>query len=164
MRVAARARDRERVKLRRLVRDLLVRAVGVKALPAAAIDLLVERAVGTELVDAEQRDLRILGMARALRRVRRDGSEAPAVRQEIVDLERLVAHADHVAVEPGLVDPAERRLVHGLHVDAVISAPIGPMRRISIVVLLLKAPRFSAGFQGACCPVARAIAMRRENH
>src|SRR6266404_1140935 len=104
MRIASRARDRNRVELRRLVRDLFVRAVGVKALGTATINLVVERAVRTKLVRPEQRDLRIVGMARALYRMRRDDAEAPAVREKIINLEFLVAHGDDVAVEPGLID------------------------------------------------------------
>src|SRR5258706_10071573 len=117
MRIASRARNRDGVELCRLVRDLFVRAVGVKALGATTINLVVERAVRTKLVRPEKCDLRIVGMARALYRMRRDDAEAPAVREKIINLELLVPHGDNVALEPGLIDPAKCSVVHRLDVD-----------------------------------------------
>ena len=118
MRVAALARDGDGVELGRFVRNFFVRAVSVKAFGAAQIDVAVKGAVGTELVRAEQRDFRIVGMARGLGRVRTDEPEAPAVFQIVVDPEFLVAHRDDVAVKPRLVDFAKGRVVHGLDVHA----------------------------------------------
>ena len=116
-RVAAPARHRERVELGRLERLRVVGAVGVPALGAAAVDRHVERAVGGELVDAEQRDLRMLGMARHLRGVGMHRAEAPAVAQEVVDLQILVRHDQHVVVEPGPIDRGEAGVVQRGDVD-----------------------------------------------
>src|SRR5690606_33512846 len=116
-RIPAAARDRERIELRGLVRLLLVGTVGVKTLGAAAIDLGVQRSVRAKLVHAEERDLGIVGMPRALGWMWHHTPEAPAVGEEIGNLELLVANADDVVLEPGLIDPAESRIVDRLQVD-----------------------------------------------
>ena len=87
------------------------------ALGAAAIDGVVELAVGIEFVDPEHRDLGKFGMARRFRRVRNNRSEAAAVMQEILDFELLVAHDEDVVVEPGSVDRRKPCVVQGLDVD-----------------------------------------------
>ena len=117
-RVAAAARHRQRVELRRLERRLVVGAVGVPALGAAAVDLVAQFAVGVEFVDAEEGDLRVLGVAGRFRRVRGHRAEALAVADEIRDRQILAAHAHDVVVEPSLIDPAESVVVHRLDVDA----------------------------------------------
>jgi hypothetical protein len=50
--------------------------------------------------------------------VRRHRPEALAVADEIGDRQILAAHAHDVVVEPGLVDPAEIVIAHGLDVEA----------------------------------------------
>ncbi len=117
--VAAAARNGQRVELRRLERLLVVGAVGMPALGAAAIDRHVERAVRGELVDAEQGDLRIVRMARHLRRVRGHEAEATTIGQEVGDLELLTGHHDHVVIEPRAIDPGEARVVELSDVDSV---------------------------------------------
>src|SRR5438046_1016456 len=79
---------------------------------------LPPRAVGPELVDAQHGDLGIVRVARHLRRVGQHDAEAPAVAQEVFDLEILARHHDHVAVEPHPVDRGEARVVERLDVDA----------------------------------------------
>ena len=44
-------------------------------------------------------------------------AEAPAVAQEVVDLQILVRHDQHVVVEPGPIDRGEAGLVQRLDVD-----------------------------------------------
>src|SRR5262245_38951636 len=116
-RVTARARNGERVELGRLERLLVVRAVGVPSLGAPPIDRHVELAVGPELVDTEERDLGVVGVASHLRWMRDDDPEAAAVAQEVLDLELLPRHHDHVVVEPGTVDRGEAPIVERLDVD-----------------------------------------------
>src|SRR2546425_2036458 len=118
-RVAARVRYGQRVELGRLEWLLVVRAVGVPTFGAASIDGHVERAVRPELVDAQQGDLRMVGVPRALRRVRVHDAEAAAVAQEVVDLELLARHHDDVVVEPRPIDAGELRVVERLDVDAL---------------------------------------------
>src|SRR5206468_12172996 len=117
-RVAAAAGDGQRVELGRLERLLIVGAIGVPALGAAPVDGHVELAVGPELVDTELRDFRIVRVARRLRRMRYDDPEAAAVAQEVLDLELLAGHHDHVGVEPRPVDRGEARVVELPDVDS----------------------------------------------
>ena len=116
-RVAAAARHRQRVKLRRLERRLVVGAVGVPALGAAPVDLVAQSAVGVEFVDAEHRDLGMIRMARRFRWVRRHWPKTLAIRDEVRDRQLLVPHDHHIVVEPSLVDLVPGRLVHRLDVD-----------------------------------------------
>src|SRR5437899_2064539 len=118
-RVAASVRHGQGIELGRLERLLVVGAVGVPALGPASIDGHVERAVRPELVDAQQGDLRMVGVPRALRRVRVHDAEAVAVAQEVVDLEVLARHHDDVVVEPRPIDAGELRVVELLDVDAL---------------------------------------------
>ncbi len=111
------ARNGERIELGRLERRLIVRPIGVPALGAAAIDGVVDLAVGIELVDAEHRYLRNLGVTRRFRWVRDYRPEAVAIAQKILDLELLVSHDEDIAVEPGLVDRGETCIVEGFDVD-----------------------------------------------
>src|SRR5207253_10814977 len=76
-------------------------------------------AVRPELVDAKHGDLGMVRVARHLRRVGEDDSEAAAVAQEVLDLELLARHHDDVAVEPRPIDRGEARVVERLDVDAV---------------------------------------------
>ena len=57
-------------------------------------------------------------MPRHLRRVRLHQSEAPAVAQEILDLELLVRHHEDVGIEPRPIDRGEAGVVELLDVDA----------------------------------------------
>jgi hypothetical protein len=105
--------------LRRLERLLVVGAIGVPALGAAAIDRHVQRAVGAKLVHTEYGDLGILRMARHLGRMRVHHAEAAAVAEEVFNLELLIRHHEHVAVEPGAIERGEARVVERLDVHAV---------------------------------------------
>ena len=58
-------------------------------------------------------------MARRLRGVRLDPAEAAAVTQEVVDLELLVRHDEHLGVEPRAVDRGEAGVVERLDVHPV---------------------------------------------
>src|SRR5206468_3446271 len=117
-RVAAAARDGQGIELGRLERLLVVRAVGVPSLGATPIDHHVELTVRPELVDPELSDLRVVRVARRLRRVRHDEPEPATVAQEVFDLELLARHHDHVGVEPRAVDLGEAGVVERLDVDA----------------------------------------------
>ena len=61
----------------------------------------------------------MVGVPRALRRVRVHDAEAAAVAQEVVDLELLARHHDDVVVEPRPIDAGELRVVERLDVDAL---------------------------------------------
>src|SRR5262249_12654350 len=56
-------------------------------------------------------------MPRGLGGMRDDHAEAAAVAEEVLDLELLLGHHQHVVGEPGAVDLPEPRVVEGLHVD-----------------------------------------------
>jgi hypothetical protein len=96
----------------------LVGAVGVPALGTAPVDRHVELAVGPELVDAEQRDLRMVRVPRRFRGVRNDDAEPAAVVEEVLDRQVLVGHDGDVVVEPRAVDRREAGVVQRLDVDA----------------------------------------------
>ncbi len=87
------------------------------ALGAAAIDGVVDLAVGIEFVDAEHRYLGNLRVARRFRWVRNDRPEAAAIAKKILDLELLVSHHEDIALEPSLVDRGETCIVEGFDVD-----------------------------------------------
>src|SRR6185503_11470945 len=116
--ITAAARDRYCVQLGRFEGHLLIRAVGVPARGAAPVDPHVELAVGIELVDAEESDFGRFRMARALRRVQLELPEATAVAHVLGQCELLVAHHNHVVVEPRAVNSAEGRIVERADVDA----------------------------------------------
>src|SRR6516162_11842646 len=90
-RVAAPARHRQRVKLCRLERSLIVGAVGVPAFGAAPVYLVAQPALGVELVDPEHRDLGMVRMPSRFRWVRRHWPKALAVSDEVRDRQVLVA-------------------------------------------------------------------------
>src|SRR4029453_8954753 len=96
----------------------LIRAVGVPALGAAPVDPHVQLPVSIELVDAEESDLGRFRMARALRRVQFEPPEATAVAHVLRQCELLVAHHDHVVVEPRAVNDAELSIVERADIDA----------------------------------------------
>ncbi len=116
-RVAAVARHRQRVKLGRLERRLVVGAVRVPAFGATPIDLVPELPIGIVFVNPEHRDLRIVRVPGRFRRMRRHRTEVLAIGNEIRDRQLLAAHAHDIVVEPGLVDLVPGRLVHCLDVD-----------------------------------------------
>src|SRR5262249_9475844 len=115
----ASARHRESIELGGLERLFIVRTVCVPSLGAAPVDRHVERAVRPDLVGAEERDLRVVGMARHLRWVRMYGPEAAAVAEEVVDLEILARHDDDVTVEPRPIDRCKPGVIERLDVDPV---------------------------------------------
>ena len=79
-RVAPSARDGERVELSRLVRNLFIRTIGMKTLSPATVDVVVECAVRAKFVDAQNSDLRTLGVTCRLRGMRAYDAESSAVR------------------------------------------------------------------------------------
>ena len=88
------------------------------ALGAAAVDRLVQLAVRVEFVHAQQGDVRIFGVARAFRRVRRDMAETAAVAQELGDRQVLAGHHQNIVVEPCLIDRREPGIVERPDIDA----------------------------------------------
>jgi hypothetical protein len=50
--------------------------------------------------------------------MRHNNAEAPAVAQEVVDRQFLVAHHHDIVVEPGLIDRSKARIVQRPDIDA----------------------------------------------
>src|SRR2546422_6448669 len=118
-RVAASVRHGQGIELGRLERLLIVGAVGVPALGPAAIDRLIELAVGPELVDAQQGDLGIVGVTRHLREMWVHDPEAAAIAEEVLDLELLTRHHEDVGIQPRAIHGGEARVVELPDVDSV---------------------------------------------
>ena len=102
-RVAAVGRDLDAVELRALADLGVPRRIGVPA-AAAIVDRLVDLAVGLARADAHHRELGIIGMAGSSHAMRLHPAEAARIGEELGDGERLAAHHQHDAVEPGAVE------------------------------------------------------------